>query len=51
MLINVTQCWESSILFAAREGWVDAKMPSPRNAVNLIVLAKTVQVIVRRGAL
>ena len=26
-------------------------MPSPRNAVNLIVLAKTVQVIVRRGAL
>ena len=26
-LINVTQCWESSILFAAREGWVDVKAP------------------------
>ena len=26
-LINVTQCWESSIIFAARNGWVDSTAP------------------------
>ena len=27
MLINVTACFESTILFAAREGWINSSAP------------------------